>query len=120
VLYGNRGGGTDDFRLRDFYQAGAFNARVMAFISTVPKGTKGEDLGILARLVADCRVRPQIGWTGDWIQTADALAAMARREFPTRRGGAGSTPTASSRSVEQEPSGKISCQMGGGSRCLFK
>jgi NADPH:quinone reductase-like Zn-dependent oxidoreductase len=81
VLYGNRGGGTDDFRLRDFYQAGAYNARVIAFISTVPEDTKGEDLAILARLVADGRVRPQIGWTGDWTRTADALAALAQRAF---------------------------------------
>ena len=76
------GGGTDDFRLRDFYQAGAYNARVIAFISTVPEETKGEDLDILARLVADNRLRPQIGWTGDWTQTADAFAAMAQRSFP--------------------------------------
>ncbi len=82
VLYGNRGGGTDDFRLRDFFQAGAFNAHVIAFISTVPEEIRGEDLAILARLVADNRVRPQIGWTSDWMQTADALAAMARRAFP--------------------------------------
>jgi NADPH:quinone reductase-like Zn-dependent oxidoreductase len=82
VLYGNRGGGTDDFRLRDFYRAGAFNARVIAFISTVPEETKGEDLAILARLIADNRLTPQIGWTGDWTQTADAFAAMAQRAFP--------------------------------------
>jgi hypothetical protein len=31
----------------------------------VPEETKGEDLDILDRLVADSRVRPQIGWTGD-------------------------------------------------------
>jgi NADPH:quinone reductase-like Zn-dependent oxidoreductase len=82
VLYGNRGGGTDDFRLRDFYQAGAYNARVIAFISTVPEETKGEDLDILARLVAGNRLTPQIGWTGDWTQTAGAFAAMAQRAFP--------------------------------------
>ena len=81
VLYGGLGGGTDDFRLRDFDQAGAYNARVIAFISTVPDETKGEDLAILARLVADGRLRPQIGWTADWTRTADAFAAMARREF---------------------------------------
>jgi NADPH:quinone reductase len=81
VLYGGLGGGTDDFRLRDFYQVGAYNARVIAFISTVPDETKGEDLAILARLVADGRLRPQIGWTADWTRTADAFAAMARREF---------------------------------------
>jgi NADPH:quinone reductase len=61
--------------------AGAFNARVTAFISTVPEETKGADLAILARLVADGRLRPRIGWTADWTRTADAFAAMARREF---------------------------------------
>jgi NADPH:quinone reductase len=55
----------------------ASNAR---FISTVPDETKGEDLGILARLVADGRLTPQIGWTGDWTRTADAFAALAKRE----------------------------------------
>ena len=49
---------------------------------TVPDETKGEDLAILARLVADGRLRPQVGWTADWTRTADAFAAMARREFP--------------------------------------
>jgi NADPH:quinone reductase len=82
VLYGGLGGGTDDFRLRDFYRAGAFNARVVAFISTVPDETKAEDLATLARLVAAGRLRPQIGWTADWTRTADAFAAMSRREFP--------------------------------------
>jgi len=81
VLYGNKGGGTDDFRLRDFYQAGAYNARVIGFISTVPDETKGEDLDILARLVANGRLTPQIGWTGDWSRTADAFAALAKREL---------------------------------------
>jgi NADPH:quinone reductase-like Zn-dependent oxidoreductase len=81
VLYGNRGGKAAEFALRDFYQAGAFNARVTAFISTVPEQTKGEDLAILAGLVADGRLRPRIGWTADWTRTADAFAAMARREF---------------------------------------
>lgn len=61
VLYGNRGGKAAEFALRDFYQAGAFNARVTAFISTVPEQTKGEDLAILAGLVADGRLRPRIG-----------------------------------------------------------
>ena len=81
VLYGNRGGGYDDFALREFYQAGAFNARVIAFISTVPEETKGEDLAILARLSADGRLRPQIGWTGEWTRTTDVLAALAQRAF---------------------------------------
>jgi NADPH:quinone reductase len=81
VLYGNRAGKPAEFALRDFYQAGAFNARVTAFISTVPDQTKGEDLAILANLAGDGRLRSRIGWTADWTRTADAFAAMARREF---------------------------------------
>ena len=81
VLYGNRAGKQADFAFRDFYQAGAFNARVTAFLSIVPEGTKGADLALLAGLVADGRLRPRIGWTADWTRTADAFAAMARREF---------------------------------------
>ena len=74
-------GSLADFAFRDFYQAGAFNARVTAFLSIVPEGTKGADLALLAGLVADGRLRPRIGWTADWTRTADAFAAMARREF---------------------------------------
>jgi NADPH:quinone reductase len=81
VLYGNRGGQAAEFALRDFYRVGAFNARVTAFISTVPEETKGADLAILAGLVADGRLWPRIGWTAGWTRTADAFAAMARREF---------------------------------------
>jgi NADPH:quinone reductase-like Zn-dependent oxidoreductase len=81
VLYGNRAGRAADFALRDFYLAGAYNARVTAFISTIPAETKGEDLAILAGLIADGRLVPRIGWTGDWTRTADAFAAMSRREF---------------------------------------
>jgi NADPH:quinone reductase len=81
VLYGNRAGKPAEFAFRDFYQAGAFNARVTAFLSIVPEETKGADLALLAGLVADGRLRPRIGWTADWTRTADAFGAMARREF---------------------------------------
>jgi hypothetical protein len=61
VLYGNGGGGTDEFRLRGFCQAGAFNARIIGFISTVSEDTKGNELAILilARLVTGGRLVPQ-------------------------------------------------------------
>jgi NADPH2:quinone reductase len=80
VLYGGVGG-PSELRLRDFYAPGAHNARVVGFVSTVPEQTKGEDLAILVGLVADGRLTPQIGWTGDWTQTAAAFDAMARRAF---------------------------------------
>jgi NADPH:quinone reductase-like Zn-dependent oxidoreductase len=42
--------------------------------------TKGEDLAILAGLVADGRLRPRIGLELDWRKTAQAFAALTRRE----------------------------------------
>lgn len=67
--------------LADFYFAGAFNAKVIAFVSTEPEHTKGEDLAILTALVADGRLRPTLGRVDDWTRTADAFAALAAREF---------------------------------------
>src|SRR5258708_28318539 len=48
VLYGNPGGGTDDFRLRDFFQAGAFNAHVIALNNPAPHAIPGAELAFLA------------------------------------------------------------------------
>src|SRR5258708_8808058 len=48
VLYGNRGGGTDDFRLRDFFQAGAVNPHAYAFLRTEPPETTNAHLPLLA------------------------------------------------------------------------
>jgi NADPH2:quinone reductase len=73
--------GATELTLSDFYRSGAYNAKVVGFVSTVPEETKGEDLAILAGLVADGRLRPGIGWVGEWTRTADAFTAMARREI---------------------------------------
>src|SRR5258708_13772841 len=43
VLYGNRGGGTDDFRLRAFFQAAAFSAPRIPSLSTLPLRIPGAD-----------------------------------------------------------------------------
>jgi NADPH2:quinone reductase len=80
AVYSSAGGATE-LTLSDFYRAGAYNAKVVGFVSTVPEETKGEDLAILAGLVADGRLKPGIGWSGDWTRTAEAFAAMTRREI---------------------------------------
>lgn len=80
VLYGGPGGATQ-LRLADFYYASAYNAKIVGFVSTVPDETKGEDLAILAGLVADGRLVPSIGWVADWTETAAAFDAMARRMY---------------------------------------
>lgn len=51
--YGNVGGAAE-LRLSDFFgHARGWNAHIVGFISPVPEETLGEDLGILADLVAD-------------------------------------------------------------------
>lgn len=76
--YGNIGGPAE-LRLADFYSQG-WNAHIVGFISPEPEATKGEDLAILAALVADGRLEPRIGLVLDWQQTSDALVALAGRE----------------------------------------
>jgi NADPH:quinone reductase len=80
ALYGGRGG-PSELSLSDFYRAGAFNAKLVAFIS-VPSGEgKGADLAILAGLIAEGRLVPRIDLVAGWHRTADALAALAKREI---------------------------------------
>ena len=79
VVYGGSGG-TTGLHLRDF-STQAWNGKVMGLISELPELTKGEDIALLARLVADGRLRPLIGWTRNWTQTPEAFEALARREI---------------------------------------
>jgi NADPH:quinone reductase-like Zn-dependent oxidoreductase len=79
VVYGGPGGPTE-LSLRDFYLS-AHNGKLVGFVSSEPEHTKGEDLTILAGLVADGRLTPHIGLQSDWADTADALSALANRAF---------------------------------------
>lgn len=79
AAYGRVGGAVSQISVSDFYRQ-AWNARIVGFISPVPEETKGEDLAILAGLVADGRLRPRIGLTLGWEKTAEAFAALGRRE----------------------------------------
>jgi NADPH2:quinone reductase len=79
VLYGGRGGEAT-LTISDFARA-AHNARVVGFVSEHPVQTKGEDVGIVADLVADGRVTPRVGWVRDWQHTPEAFEALAQRAF---------------------------------------
>jgi NADPH:quinone reductase len=79
VAYGRVGNPASEISIGDFYRQ-AWNARIVGFISPVPEETKGDDLAILAGLVADGRLRPRIGLTLGWEKTAEAFAALSRRE----------------------------------------
>lgn len=78
IWYGNLGGAAE-LRLADFYGQ-AWNARVVGFISPDPDETKGQDLAILAALVAGGRLAPRIGLTLDWEKTPEALGTLAGGE----------------------------------------
>ena len=53
------------------------NPRIVGLVHSEPPGTRGADLGVLARLVASGALRPRIGLVDDWTGLRDALDAMA-------------------------------------------
>lgn len=77
VTYGTMAGaaelGLDAFRPAPM-------ARVIGFFHYLPEETKGEDLAILARLVADGRLRPHIGVERDWGELREVLALLADKQ----------------------------------------
>jgi len=80
ATYGRVGGQTAEISISDFYQQ-AWNGKIVGFVSPVPEETKGEDLAILAGLVADGRLKPCIGLVLDWSRTVEAFAALSGREL---------------------------------------
>lgn len=78
--FGNPGRRPTEISLADFYAQG-WNAHIVGFISPHPEETKGEDLAILAGLVADGRLKPHIGLVLDWERTPEVFERMAARAF---------------------------------------
>lgn len=71
--------------VHDLYGHGVRNARlIVGFVSYLPEETKAEDTAILARLAADGRLHPHLGWHTDWTQTPAALAALSERTIRGR------------------------------------
>jgi NADPH:quinone reductase-like Zn-dependent oxidoreductase len=80
AAYGRADGRPAEISVSDFYRQ-AWNARIVGFISPVPEETKGEDLAILAALVANGRLTPRIGLVLGWEQTAAAFTALTGRNL---------------------------------------
>ena len=78
VLYGGLGGPAE-LGLFDFLGS-APNSRLIGLRHALPEATKGEDIGILAALVADGRLVPRLGLVLDWEQTPAALDALGNRQ----------------------------------------
>jgi NADPH:quinone reductase len=74
-------GGPTELSLRDFAASTATNARIVGVVHSHPPHTKGQDLAVLADLVARGLVVPRLGLVRDWKETPDALAALGARAF---------------------------------------
>ena len=83
VLYGNQGG-AEDFRLRDFYQAGAYNRRVIGFISTVSRGDQGRGRRYPRGWSPTDASRRRSAGPATGLRPPTRLPPW-RTEFPTRR-----------------------------------
>lgn len=80
TAYGVASGERSDIAFYDF-AAGAPGAYLQGFfVYRTGEETFGEDLGLLAGLVAAGTLDPQIGTPSDWSQTADAVGKLRRRE----------------------------------------
>jgi NADPH2:quinone reductase len=78
VLYGAVAGQPARLGLADF--ARHLGGRVQAFfIYGTDVRTFGKDLGFLARLVAEGRLRPQVGLEVSWRDLATGIAALRER-----------------------------------------
>jgi NADPH2:quinone reductase len=59
---------------------GALSVTIRKFNYLDSTHTEAEDLATLVRLVATGRLHPQIGQTGDWSRTGNAIQALLNRE----------------------------------------
>jgi NADPH:quinone reductase len=79
TAYGMASGERSDIAFHDF-AVGAPGARLEGFfVYRTGEQTFGEDLALLAALVADGRLEPQVGTVRDWAQTAAAVTALRDR-----------------------------------------
>ena len=79
VVFGNSSREATEFAFNDFFAAQ--NARVQTFFSfsSGPEEAFAPDLALLAGLVADGRLKPQIGAVRSWREIAQAAANLASR-----------------------------------------
>jgi NADPH:quinone reductase len=80
TAYGLASGERSQLAFSDFREATPGGALQGFFIYRTGEETFGEDLATLATMVADGRLRPQLGIVRDWSQTVEAVDALRSRQ----------------------------------------
>jgi NADPH:quinone reductase-like Zn-dependent oxidoreductase len=80
TAYGLASGQRSEIAFNDFAAAAPGGCLQGFYIYRTGEETFGEDLGVLAALVADGRLAPQLGVVRDWSQTVEAVEALRARQ----------------------------------------
>lgn len=80
TAYGVASGERSDIAFYDFASAAPGGRLQGFFIYSTGEETFGEDLGLLARLVADGTIKPLVGTPRDWRETPAAVSALRDRQ----------------------------------------
>jgi NADPH2:quinone reductase len=80
TAYGVASGARSDLAFYDFAGAAPGGRLEAFFIYATGEETFGQDLGLLAAMVADGRLSPQIGVVRDWSETVEAVESLRSRD----------------------------------------
>lgn len=81
VSYGSSSGESVTFDPRPFYWAGGASLYGLIIFNELARRPGSEDLGILARLIADSRLHPHIDLELSWTHIADAVQSLLERRI---------------------------------------
>ncbi len=81
VNFGVSGSGEATFELRSFFTTGGANFYGFILFHELERKAGAEDLGVLASLVADGRLRPTIDREAPWTEISSAVQQMLERRF---------------------------------------
>jgi NADPH2:quinone reductase len=80
TAYGVASGARSDLAFYDFAGAAPGGRLEAFFIYATGEETFGQDLELLAAMVADGRLSPQIGVVRDWSETVEAVESLRSRD----------------------------------------
>jgi NADPH:quinone reductase len=80
VIFGNSSGEDATFGFRDFGGRPRISIESFFVYRSGERPTFGEDLGLMAGLIAEGKLRPEVGFETDWQEPVTALRALGDRE----------------------------------------